>query len=413
MALPRVLCRVRLFRNNEFSVVAKYPSFVKSVPINKSVQVQVLRHFRTHLTTVSVPNTDQKHKLFEQKDSSSSSSSSSSSESDSDSDENDVTVEYHKGLPQITVPLPSRKEKCRFTVKPISNTVGDFLEMLRNEDKGIDRVVIKARDGTRIASSNTIESLLDDDFRLIINDCSYNVNTPKQERLTGEEVQRLDDVKNLISQLYEALQVREHHMTKEQELTTQLETLQQELLPLEEKKAELELVAQRKSNWLSWTGLGLMSVQFGILARLTWWEYSWDIMEPVTYFVTYGTAMAAYAYFVLTKEEYILADVKDRQHLITLHKKSKKLGLDLNQYNLLREQISKVNLDLRKVRKKRNIHFPAKPALVSPGAPAVLQAVPIEGVTVKDTVTVKEEVAQPDAKKSSETSAKDEIPPKK
>lgn len=25
-------------------------------------------------------------------------------------------------------------------------------------------------------------------------------------------------------------------------------------------------------------------------------------MEPVTYFVTYGTAMAAYAYFVLTKQ---------------------------------------------------------------------------------------------------------------
>lgn len=45
-----------------------------------------------------------------------------------------------------------------------------------------------------------------------------------------------------------------------------------------------------------------MSVQFGILARLTWWEYSWDIMEPVTYFVTYGTAMAAYAYYALTKQ---------------------------------------------------------------------------------------------------------------
>lgn len=45
-----------------------------------------------------------------------------------------------------------------------------------------------------------------------------------------------------------------------------------------------------------------MGVQFGILARLTWWEYSWDIMEPVTYFVTYGTAMATYAYYVLTKQ---------------------------------------------------------------------------------------------------------------
>lgn len=65
---------------------------------------------------------------------------------------------------------------------------------------------------------------------------------------------------------------------------------------------DIELVAHKRSNWLAWAGLGLMSVQFGILARLTWWEYSWDIMEPVTYFVTYGTVMATYAYFVLTKE---------------------------------------------------------------------------------------------------------------
>lgn len=65
---------------------------------------------------------------------------------------------------------------------------------------------------------------------------------------------------------------------------------------------DLDLAAVRKTNILAWVGLGFMSVQFGILARLTWWEYSWDIMEPVTYFVTYGTAMAAYAYYALTKQ---------------------------------------------------------------------------------------------------------------
>lgn len=69
-----------------------------------------------------------------------------------------------------------------------------------------------------------------------------------------------------------------------------------------QKKVELDQKAYRKSNMLTWLGLGLMSVQFGVLARLTWWEYSWDIMEPVTYFVTYGTGMATYAYFVLTKQ---------------------------------------------------------------------------------------------------------------
>ena len=51
-----------------------------------------------------------------------------------------------------------------------------------------------------------------------------------------------------------------------------------------------------------WTGLAGMATQFGILARLTWWEYSWDIMEPVTYFITYGTAIIMYGYFVLTQQ---------------------------------------------------------------------------------------------------------------
>lgn len=67
-------------------------------------------------------------------------------------------------------------------------------------------------------------------------------------------------------------------------------------------KTEVALTADKKTSVLTWVGLGLMSMQFGILARLTWWEYSWDIMEPVTYFVTYGTAMAAYAYYCLTKQ---------------------------------------------------------------------------------------------------------------
>ena len=51
-----------------------------------------------------------------------------------------------------------------------------------------------------------------------------------------------------------------------------------------------------------WGGLGYMGLQFGILARLTWWEYSWDIVEPITYFVTYAGLIAMYGYFVLTRQ---------------------------------------------------------------------------------------------------------------
>lgn len=44
-----------------------------------------------------------------------------------------------------------------------------------------------------------------------------------------------------------------------------------------------------------------MAFQFGLLAHLTFIDYSWDLMEPVTYFVTYGTQIIAMMYFINTK----------------------------------------------------------------------------------------------------------------
>ncbi|KAJ2946908.1 hypothetical protein O0L34_g16247 [Tuta absoluta] len=282
--------------------------------------------------------------------------------------EREVTVTYRRGLPVITIPLPSRREKCRFTLRPVSQTVGDLLEQLKAEDRGVERATALAADErVRIASSDTVEALLEHDFRLVINDVEYYVKSPAQdpsghplERLSAEEVTRLSDVRNLVNQLYEALNVREHQIKKERELRAQLEKLATEIQPLEDKRQSLEVETTRKTSVLTWVGLGLMGVQFGVLARLTWWEYSWDIMEPVTYFVTYGTAMATYAYFVLTKQEYVLPDVKDRQHLLTLHKKAKKIGLDINHYNHLKNEISKLERDLNRLHDPLQIHLPSE-----------------------------------------------------
>jgi hypothetical protein len=61
------------------------------------------------------------------------------------------------GLPHITVPLPSRNEPCIFALRPVTHNVGDFLNMLRLEDPGIDRAVIRTVDGVRIASTTSIQ----------------------------------------------------------------------------------------------------------------------------------------------------------------------------------------------------------------------------------------------------------------
>ncbi len=53
-----------------------------------------------------------------------------------------VQCEYRNGLPVLLVPLPSRRERCQFTLKPVTETVGDFINHVKSEDGGVDRAGI-------------------------------------------------------------------------------------------------------------------------------------------------------------------------------------------------------------------------------------------------------------------------------
>lgn len=80
----------------------------------------------------------------------------------------------------------------------------------------------------------------------------------------------------------------------------------------------------------------------------------------MTYFVTYGTAMACYAYFVLTKQDYLLPDVRDRQFLLTFHKRAKRDVWDVDRYNDLRDNIVAVERDLRRLRDPLHLRLSAQ-----------------------------------------------------
>ncbi|KAL2082979.1 hypothetical protein ACEWY4_020752 [Coilia grayii] len=271
-----------------------------------------------------------------------------------------VTVLYQNGLPVISVSLPSRRERCQFTLKPLSDCVGVFLQQLQAEDRGIDRVAIYSTDGVRVASSTGIDVLLLDDFKLVINDTTYLVRPPTRELLAHEQAERLNDVKFLVQQLYTTLRIEEHQLSKERELIGRLQELHSQIRPLEKVKEELGRKAERRTTWVMWGGMAYMATQFGILARLTWWEYSWDIMEPVTYFITYGTAMAMYAYYVLTRQEYVYPDARDRQYLLFFHKGAKRTRFDIEKYNKLKADIAEAELDLKRLRDPLQLQLPVQ-----------------------------------------------------
>lgn len=54
-------------------------------------------------------------------------------------------------------------------------------------------------------------------------------------------------------------------------------------------------------------------------AYLTWWELSWDVMEPIAYMVSLSYSLIAYMYFLYTRGSYFeQKDFKEYCELIGL-----------------------------------------------------------------------------------------------
>eukprot|EP00210_Caulerpa_lentillifera_P002619 g2506.t1 len=80
--------------------------------------------------------------------------------------------------------------------------------------------------------------------------------------------------------------------------------LNQELEPLQKEKQELEKKTARTSDRILVAGLGFLVIQFFGLMRLTFWDFSWDVIEPAAYFLTLGYGIGFYVYYLLKKEDY-------------------------------------------------------------------------------------------------------------
>lgn len=259
-----------------------------------------------------------------------------------------ATCAYRNGYVVLTLPLPSRNENCEFILRPVSHTVKHLVSNVQDEDGGVDRIAVYSMEGNKISNSTPIDILMQQpNFQLGLNDKLYHIETPQAGILLPESEDPMSNTKNLISQLYTDLRVQEYKDVRQRQINEQLEEIRGELAPLEEQKSVIDARTAQRTNFLVWAGLGYMALQFGFLARLTWWEYSWDIMEPVTYFVTYGGSMIFYAYFVLTREDSSYPEVRNRLHLLSFYKSSKQQKFDVASYNAKKEVVARLEQELK------------------------------------------------------------------
>ncbi|KAL5582781.1 hypothetical protein UlMin_015223 [Ulmus minor] len=118
-------------------------------------------------------------------------------------------------------------------------------------------------------------------------------------------------------------------------LTPDNDPMRDEFRVLLEKKEEIDVTAHSHVRRVLWSGLVLALFQVGLFFRLTFWEFSWDVMEPVAFFTTTTGLVVGYAYFLITSRDPTYQDFMKRLFLSRQRKLFKKRNFDLERFKEL------------------------------------------------------------------------------
>ncbi|GAB4852085.1 hypothetical protein Ancab_016275 [Ancistrocladus abbreviatus] len=120
-----------------------------------------------------------------------------------------------------------------------------------------------------------------------------------------------------------------------QSMSTTNDPRKKELEELEKQKAEIDKKARELVQRELYCGLGLLMAQTLGFMRLTFWELSWDVMEPICFFVTSLHFALAYGFFLRTSTEPSFEGYFQRRFKAKQKKLMKMQGFNIEKYNQL------------------------------------------------------------------------------
>ncbi|KAJ3484914.1 hypothetical protein NLI96_g5319 [Meripilus lineatus] len=126
-------------------------------------------------------------------------------------------------------------------------------------------------------------------------------------------------------------------------------TLPIELKGMEELKKECDREAHRGARRMAVGGFGMLVVYWGTVARLTFWDYGWDVMEPITYLSGLSTVILGYLWFLYQGRELSYSSILDRSISARRQALFTSKGLDIerwmelvNERKVLRREIENI-----------------------------------------------------------------------
>jgi len=237
-----------------------------------------------------------------------------------------VVEELQNGQRSYKMSVPVKeKEKIVFSFRG-DQTIKNLLSDIKEEDPSVRSLSLHSKDGERFSQTTRLEDVVRQPVELEINGKKFTLEFNPAQGRAGAVVP---------AQNFGSLPIT----------LEELEQMKEEFLQLYSQKRELDNSAKRFGNIVIYTGLISLCIQWAIMARFTWWEFNWDIMEPITYFIKFGTGVLGYIYFTFTKREYTFGDLRDSVIHNRMFRNYIKNNFDVDRYFLLEHRLQRYDVD--------------------------------------------------------------------
>ncbi|QRV77438.1 hypothetical protein RhiJN_05453 [Ceratobasidium sp. AG-Ba] len=149
--------------------------------------------------------------------------------------------------------------------------------------------------------------------------------------------------------------------TRTRFLRHRLKNVSNELERLEKIKRECDHIAHRSARRLALGGFAMLLVYFGVVARLTFWDLGWDIMEPVTYLSGLTWIIAGYMWFLYQGREVSYSSLLKQSVSTRRAKLYESKGLDVDQWADLVSEEKQLRREIYKIADDYNIKWDGSP----------------------------------------------------
>ncbi|KAI0985012.1 hypothetical protein GJ496_001091 [Pomphorhynchus laevis] len=220
---------------------------------------------------------------------------------------------------RIYFDLPiDESKKCRVFPHPMQSLRMENLQQIVEEE--CSEKVINAYNNLGYISQDTkLINLIDEPFTIKCQSLEVTFDASEIHHLIPYLNRSTDD----------NFRIKETNKTELQTKFNKMDTI----------RKQIDIVARSSINRKLWMYFTLMGFQTGILARWTWWDYSWDVVEPMTYFLAYGTCIAWYSFFLLSHKDLNFDSFAEGTYLRSFYSEACRRGFNVDHYNQLVTQL--------------------------------------------------------------------------